>query len=209
LAAFAGAGIFDRYIFVHRDDGQKNTLETHFKSQFSADILSAVRWVRGGENRTNSVFNGLQLIGEQLSPEAFVFIHDGARPLISTQNILRINGALSEEYGVVLAHRTTDTILLTAAETRISGPNPTDPIPRDRRQYCGRDGLWIIETPQAFYFPKIFQDHRWAHDLQLQFSDDSSLFSGAIKIIESHDFNPKITFSGDLEYVGAVPLLRE
>ncbi|MDR2200926.1 MAG: 2-C-methyl-D-erythritol 4-phosphate cytidylyltransferase [Puniceicoccales bacterium] len=201
--AFVRTGIFDRYIFVHRDNTQKNILEKYFQDRILGNILSRVRWVLGGENRTNSVFNGLQLIREQLSSDAFVFIHDGARPLISSQNILRINGALSKECGVILAHRTTDTILLATAKDHVPFPPIADKIvfSKEQRQYCDRGKLWAIETPQAFYFPEIFKDYEQAHALQRSFSDDSSLFSGEIRILESKDFNPKITFVEDLEPV--------
>jgi 2-C-methyl-D-erythritol 4-phosphate cytidylyltransferase len=194
--AFRRTEIFDRYLFVYRDITQKEILEKFFQNDYSAEIRSQITWVSGGEERAFSVDNALLVIHSQFSTEAFVFIHDGARPLITAENILSINGLLSMEHGVVLAHRATDTMVEADIDGDIDEKNITT---KDQRKYLERTKLWALETPQAFYFPKIFKDYRAALQSKQRFTDDSSAFSGTIKILENKNSNLKITAPQDLE----------
>ncbi|MDR2812825.1 MAG: 2-C-methyl-D-erythritol 4-phosphate cytidylyltransferase [Puniceicoccales bacterium] len=192
---FRRTNIFDRYFFVYRDDLQKQALEKFFQNYYPAAVLSPITWVPGGEERVFSVYHALQVIYKQFSMEAFVFIHDGARPLITPDNIHALNASLSLERGVVLAHRVTDTIMATDA--------PGDST-KNQRHYLEREKLWALETPQAFYFPTIFEDYKTVGHP----TDDSSLFSGTIKILENKNLNLKITAPRDLELVQSkLPIL--
>jgi 2-C-methyl-D-erythritol 4-phosphate cytidylyltransferase len=193
---FRRTNIFDHYFFVHRDDPQKQALEKFFQNYYPAEVLLPITWIPGGSERMFSVHHALQVIHGQFSPEAFVFIHDGARPLTTRGNIYELNDSLSVERGVVLAHRVTDTIMTTDVS---SGSNDT--IVGDRRQYLKRSTLWALETPQVFYFPAIFKAYEAAILAQSHGTDDSSLFSGPIKILENRNSNLKITTLQDLKLV--------
>jgi 2-C-methyl-D-erythritol 4-phosphate cytidylyltransferase len=127
--------------------------------------------------------------------------------MVTAEQILAIDALLSPEWGVVLGHRATDTIIAAAAENNpetdrknpITTAHPPLTISAQRRQYLRRDALWILETPQAFYFPTIFRDYGAAIRSQRHFTDDSSIFSGTIKILENNRPNLKITAQQDLE----------
>jgi 2-C-methyl-D-erythritol 4-phosphate cytidylyltransferase len=193
---FRRADIFGHYFFVHRDDSQKQVLENFFKDRYPPEVLSQITWILGGEERMFSVHGALQVIHKQFSEEAFVFIHDGARPTITVENIHNLNASLSMEQGAVLAHRATDTIMAVDMAEDIDEKDITT---RNQRRYLERTKLWVIETPQAFYFSQLFKDYCTALWSKRWFTDDSSVFSGTIKLIKNHSRNLKITYPQDID----------
>ncbi|MDR0417840.1 MAG: 2-C-methyl-D-erythritol 4-phosphate cytidylyltransferase [Puniceicoccales bacterium] len=192
---FRRTDVFCHYFFVHRDDFQKQILENFFQDYYSSEILSQITWVLGGKERMFSVHGALQVIHKQFSGEAFVFIHDGARPMITDENIHDLNVSLSVERGAVLAHRAIDTIMAVDMAENI---DEKDITVRNRRRYLERTKLWIIETPQAFYFPQLFKNYCTALWGKRRFTDDSSIFSGTIKLVENRGLNLKITYPEDI-----------
>jgi 2-C-methyl-D-erythritol 4-phosphate cytidylyltransferase len=207
LEAFCQAKNFDRYLLVYRDESQKNFFENFVKKNYSAVELAKIVWVAGGPERMFSVFNALEFVHERLRADAFIFIHDGARPMLTAAQILAIDALLSPKCGVTLGHRATDTIIAATAgndpeidcKNPITTAQPPFTISAQQRQYLRRDTLWVLETPQAFYFPAIFRDYGAAIHSQQHFNDDSSDFSGTIKILENNRPNLKITSPQDLE----------
>jgi 2-C-methyl-D-erythritol 4-phosphate cytidylyltransferase len=218
--AFRKTEIFDRYFFVYRDDAQREKLEIFFRDHYFAETLSRITWVSGGQERALSVYGALEAIREQFSTEAFVFIHDGARPLVTAKHILGINALLSTEWGVVLGHRATDTMVTMIPKSNNNTVKNSDsyrakdPVwsalstvevtEMAQRHYPIRKTLWALETPQAFYFPLIFEDYKVAIRSGRHLTDDSSVFSGTIKFLENSDLNLKITTSQDLELLQAI-----
>jgi 2-C-methyl-D-erythritol 4-phosphate cytidylyltransferase len=203
--AFRNARIFDRYFFVYRDLIQREKLEIFLKNHYSAEILSQVTWIPGGQERALSVYGALEAIHRQFTTEAFVFIHDGARPLVTAEHILSVNALLSKDCGIVLGHRLSDTVV---AVSQKNGNNITQKSPPNvevsgmgQRSYPIRETLWALETPQAFYFPAIFEDYKAAIRLGRHWTDDSSVFSGTIKFLENRDLNPKITVPQDWDFL--------
>jgi 2-C-methyl-D-erythritol 4-phosphate cytidylyltransferase len=73
-----------------------------------------------------------------------------------------------------------------------------------QRNYPIRETLWALETPQAFYFSTIFEDYKTAIRLERHLTDDSSAFSGTIKILENSDLNLKITVPRDLKFLQSI-----
>jgi 2-C-methyl-D-erythritol 4-phosphate cytidylyltransferase len=209
LEAFRSAGNCDRYLIVHRGEAQKKCFENFIKKYYSAEERAKISWITGGPERMFSVFNALQFIHSQLHGHSFVFIHDGARPMITAEHILAIDALLSPEWGIALGHRVTDTIVAAAPENRpqtaspgiISAAHPPpSTLPAHRRRYLQRDALWALETPQAFYFPAIFEDYGTAIHSQRHCTDDSSVFRGTMKILQNNYPNLKITAPEDGEF---------
>ncbi|MDR1590966.1 MAG: 2-C-methyl-D-erythritol 4-phosphate cytidylyltransferase [Puniceicoccales bacterium] len=208
--AFRSAGIFDRYFFVYRDIVQREKLEIFLKNRYSAEVLSQVAWISGGQERALSVYGALEVIYKQFSVEAFVYIHDGARPLVTVEHILSIDALLSEDCGVVLGHRPTDTTVIVTSKssndiTKNSLSN-VEVTEMAQRSYPIRETLWALETPQAFYFPAIFKDYKAAIRLGRHLTDDSGVFSGTIKFLENRDLNLKITVPRDLFFLQSINL---
>ena len=188
LEAFILSGLFERYFFVYRDDEQKIQLQAYIQKHFPK-YIEIISWISGGKTRYESVFHALQHIAAHAEHESYVFIHDGARPLLNVKNLHQLNQALSTETGATLAHRVTDTTLEVAENTT-------------QRKYLQRDHLWAIETPQAFYFPRLFEDYQRIMAQHAQnYTDDTSLYSGPLKLIENRHLNPKLTYACDLALI--------
>ena len=100
----------------------------------AADKVRAL--VPGGAERYNSVYNGLEAIQW---PCDYVFIHDGARPLITEEMLEKLFRAVQEYKAVVAASPSKDTVKITDD----SGFVQSTP---------DRSRVWNIQTPQCFEY---------------------------------------------------------
>jgi 2-C-methyl-D-erythritol 4-phosphate cytidylyltransferase len=125
----------------------------------------------------------------------FVFIHDGARPLIQTDAILRLFKAVQTDKAAVLAHPLNDTIkrIPTAGQLKTQ---PLEDLERDR--------LWAMETPQAFAFPQILQAYTQVREAGLTVTDDTAAAAHIglhATLVHNTSPNPKITTPEDLAFL--------
>ena len=91
--------------------------------------------VAGGEHRSESVANALELCGGEI-----VVVHDAARPLITPELIDAVVGELGADQdaaGVIAATPVSDTIKETDNRGQV-------------QRTLDRSGLWAVQTPQAF-----------------------------------------------------------
>ena len=95
--------------------------------------------VPGGAERYNSVYNGLEAIQW---PCDYVFIHDGARPLITEEMLEKLFRAVQEYKAVVAASPSKDTVKITDD----SGFVQSTP---------DRSRVWNIQTPQCFEYELV------------------------------------------------------
>ena len=95
--------------------------------------------VEGGALRTDSVRRGLEALAED-APD-IVLIHDAARPLVAPRHVRPLLDALRDADGAAPALPVSDT--LKRAEGGVV------------RETAPRDGLFRIQTPQAFGFAAI------------------------------------------------------
>src|SRR3974390_499406 len=89
----------------------------------------------GGETRADSVRAGLaEVPGDAL----VVLVHDAARPLVPPDVIERVLAPLAEGWdGAVPGLRVVDTLKRVSADGAVA-------------ETVSRDGLWAVQTPQAF-----------------------------------------------------------
>jgi len=135
----------------------------------------------GGKRRQDSVLNGLNCLGNC----DWVVIHDGARPLVTAEMIVRGLEAAKESGTAVAAVPVTDTIKLAGADDFVMGTPP-------------RRNLWAVQTPQVFRFDIISEVHRRAEGLA---TDDAALVEKSgyrVKLYMGSYDNIKITTPGDL-----------
>ncbi|MDG2522071.1 bifunctional 2-C-methyl-D-erythritol 4-phosphate cytidylyltransferase/2-C-methyl-D-erythritol 2,4-cyclodiphosphate synthase [Caulobacter segnis] len=95
--------------------------------------LDGWRSVTGGASRAASVRNGLAAL--TADGETPVLIHDAARPFLTSRHITELLAALEDADGAAPALPVADTL------KRLEG---------DRVSTTSRDGLWRVQTPQAF-----------------------------------------------------------
>jgi len=149
------------------------------------ELKNEIKLVPGGEQRQNSVYNGLQAIDKKTDT---VVIHDAVRPFIQSEEIkLCILGA-KKFSACIPGIPVSDTIKRVGKSGFIE-------------KTLVRDNIWLAQTPQAFKYELIIRAHEAArHDGYIG-SDDSLLVERLgidVKIINGSKNNIKITVREDL-----------
>ncbi|MFC1699018.1 2-C-methyl-D-erythritol 4-phosphate cytidylyltransferase [Candidatus Omnitrophota bacterium] len=141
----------------------------------------------GGATRQQSVFNALSAIEDC----DYLLIHDGVRPLVNQEIILRVVKELRRFNAVSCAVRAVDTIV------EAKGAFLTKSLRRNQ--------LWQIQTPQAFKLDWLIQAHRQARKEKIfNASDDAQLvlrYRGKVRLTEGSYLNLKVTHPLDLKLV--------
>ncbi|MCX5751429.1 MAG: 2-C-methyl-D-erythritol 4-phosphate cytidylyltransferase [Candidatus Saganbacteria bacterium] len=155
-----------------------------------------VKLAEAGERRQDSVYNGLQKVTEGCD---IVVIHDGARPLVTSQ-LIRASIAGAALHGAsVVAVSVKDTIKEVSAEGFIL--NTAD-----------RSLLWAAQTPQTFKYHLIKEAYEKAKSDGFFVTDDASLVERLgypVKIVEGSYENIKVTTPEDLAVAEQILRLRK
>lgn len=143
----------------------------------------------GGSSRQESVYNGLNMLSEILSPNDIVLIHDGARPIVKEELIDSLIKALDTYQGATTAISSKDTIAM------------VDNTHMEMVGVLDRSQVYRIQTPQAFHFGIIKEAHEMFKGKNV--TDDSQLLQGVfpIKIVLGDDSLVKITTMEDIKYL--------
>lgn len=148
--------------------------------------------IAGGASRQVSVRLGLEALAAE-APD-IVLIHDGVRPFVAPPLIDRLLQAVGRADGAIPALPVTDTVKRVAAGGRVIETVP-------------RDGLWTVQTPQAFRFSALLEAHRRAAmDDPDRFTDDASIaeWDGlTVAIVPGDPMNRKLTTAADIAEAGA------
>ena len=156
------------------------------------------RIVSGGAERYNSVFNGLAAAD---SGTSFVFIHDGARPMVTPGMIETLFNEVKEKGAVVAACPVKDTIKVTDHEGAVvSTPD--------------RSTLWAVQTPQVFDYNLISGAYaRMMAARDRSVTDDAMVaekYSEAkVWLADTGSSNIKITTADDLLIASALLARRD
>ncbi len=172
----------------------KNAVLLDSKSKILIEQLKKERnlsidFVQGDKTRQSSVFNALDFIQKSGIKPDVVLIHDGARPFVSRQII--------------------ENVLNSVFETGASVPGI---IPIDTQKQVDEDGfitehlvrnsLRSVQTPQGFFFEKLYKAHQKAKSDEKEYTDDTEIwgrYEGKVKIVEGDIKNIKITYPKDLK----------
>ena len=148
--------------------------------------------VEGGKERYHSVYHGIQAISDC----DYLFIHDGARPLITEEILKRGYRAVQNTYACVTGMPVKDTIKIANEKGEITvTPN--------------RDLIWMIQTPQIFAYSlikeayeRLIEQEHTLEERGIKITDDAMVvetFAGhKIKLVEGSYLNIKITTPEDL-----------
>ncbi len=150
--------------------------------KYGVTKLKAV--VKGGETRQQSIFNAYREVSKKTR---YVAVHDGARPLVSPENIKQCIRDASIFGGAVLGVPVKDTI------KNVDGGLITDTP--DRRK------LYITQTPQIFRKDIYVKGINFANSHELDFTDDCQLAEAVgakVAMTESSYRNIKITTPEDI-----------
>ena len=154
--------------------------------------------VPGGTERYLSVWEGLKeakrLLNDQYGQAgegSYLFIHDGARPLVDDGILERCLADARQYHACVAAMPVKDTIRI-ADDNAFSLETPA------------RRSVWQIQTPQVFSFPLVYESYRKLIDAgAADVTDDAMVVeresSVRAKLTEGSYRNLKITTPEDLE----------
>ena len=140
--------------------------------------------VVGGEQRQDSVYNGFSSLEEGTD---IVVVHDGVRPFTTPQMIIATVKAAQQHGAAITAIPVSDTVKQ-AADGFV-------------KQTVSRDGLWRVQTPQAFQCGLLQQAFKKAKKDSYYGTDEGSLveyLGERVKIVPGSELNIKITRKEDL-----------
>lgn len=146
--------------------------------------------VPGGAERYLSVYNGLM----NATDSDYVWIHDGARPCIDGEMLIRLRDAVLKHKAVVAAVPSKDTVKI-ADDSQFVKSTPN------------RNLVWNVQTPQIFRLKLLEQAYAELMSLQEHpiITDDAMIVEqfGDIPVrLEMGDYNNiKVTTPEDIELV--------
>jgi 2-C-methyl-D-erythritol 4-phosphate cytidylyltransferase len=142
--------------------------------------------VEGGAHRHLSVVEGLSAVPETA---AMIGVHDAARPLVTGAMIERCLENARNNGAAACARRINDTLKRINDEGFI-----VDSV--------DRTNLWAVETPQIFRADLLREAYRQVAEEGSYVTDETSAVQAAgapVALVETPEWNGKITFPGDLE----------
>lgn len=147
--------------------------------------------VPGGKERYHSVYEGLK----NIENSDYVFIHDGARPMITPEIIARLQETVQKEDTAVAGMPVKDTIKIVDDDNYV--------VETPERKY-----VWQVQTPQCFSFPIIYEAYAAVIEDEEAglpippITDDAMVLTYVsdheIKMVEADYRNIKITTPEDL-----------
>ena len=152
-----------------------------------------IDFITGGKSRQESVYLALNHLKNKIPFDSIVHIHDGARPYLTQELIVRITET-AKEYGAAVPGLV---------------PVDTQKVVDENGQiecHLKREKLIAVQTPQAFEFEAILKCHDLAKDSGNVFTDDSEIWdaypeitgSRKIRVVQGEAENIKITFPKDI-----------
>lgn len=143
----------------------------------------------GGQERVHSVLNALQYLLEIASEDDWVFVHDAARPCVSSSSLIQlVDTAILENTSAILAIQVRDTLKYVADQPKIE-------------KTVSRDCLWQAQTPQIARLGVLKNaiEKALAHNIVI--TDEASALEYAgheVQVVQGRADNIKITYPDDL-----------
>ncbi len=209
-----GASIKKQYILLNEKEILAYTVEVFEKCRMVDDIivvvseeeisyvkeniidryqLSKVKKVTaGGRERQDSVYSGLLAADPATN---YVMIHDGARPFITEETIVKCLQKAKDTGASIAAVPVKDTIKVCSLNSHKVEKTPD------------RSTLWSVQTPQVFDFKMLVEAYEYVNEKGLQVTDDSmaaEAFGKEVYIIEGDYTNIKVTTPEDLIIARAI-----
>lgn len=181
LSAFQSCYLIKEIVVVCREQDMERINEIVAEKDFS----KAKKLVAGGSSRAESVRNGVRAASEKAE---YYAIHDGARPLITVEEIQRVVEAAFETGAATLGTSVKDTIKI------VDGFNNIESTPL-------RSQLRAVQTPQVFEKDLYTFALENAGDSVINFTDDCALIEnmgGEVLVVKGSEENIKLTTPVDI-----------
>ena len=195
VAAFQACAAVDGIVLVTRPE----------KQEIFHELARTEGWTKlravlpGGTQRHLSVWNGLQTLAAEGTAGGYVAVHDGARPLVTPDIITRCLDLARTAGAACCASPVTDTLKRADAHGRIASG-------------VDRTNLWAMQTPQIFAADALVQAYRAVMDAGEAVTDETSALERIgqpVALLDSGDFNLKITYPQDLELARHLLAMRQ
>ncbi len=181
LRAFQKCYLIKEIVIVCREQDRDRIKELVEENGFT----KISQLVLGGASRAESVRNGVNAANEKAK---YFAIHDGARPLITVEEIERVVEAAFETGAATLGTAVTDTIKI------VDGFNKIESTPL-------RSQLRAVQTPQVFEKDLYTFALENAGDNAINFTDDCALIEnmgGEVEVVKGSLENIKLTTPVDI-----------
>ena len=136
----------------------------------------------GGKERQDSIYNALVNVEAE-----YIFVHDGARPLVDQAIIARLKDKVVNHPAVICGVKTKDTL------KRVANNEVTDTLDREE--------IISVHTPQAFKGDLLKRAYEHARARNLTVTDDSMMVEAlgqTVFVTESSYDNIKLTTIEDV-----------
>ncbi len=150
-------------------------------------FLKPLTLVSGGNERQDSVFNGLSAI-KNPSNDDLILIHDGVRPFVDDDCIHSSIESARKNGAAIVALPAFETIKKVRTDNTISTT-------------LNRNEIWLAQTPQTFQHEIIIKAHNYVRSHSIPVTDDASCveaMGGTVHIVPGSRRNIKITQPEDL-----------
>jgi 2-C-methyl-D-erythritol 4-phosphate cytidylyltransferase len=142
----------------------------------------------GAGERSGSVLAGLRALPREVGDDAFVLVHDAARPCVRSDDIARLVEHGAAAGGGLLAAPVRDTLKRADGETRVAATEP-------------REARWRALTPQLFRRGELVAALERAQAEGITITDESMAMERAGHrplLVEGAESNIKVTTPADL-----------
>ncbi len=181
-------------VFLKHPDVSQLIVATHPQDKewprMAVNDPSVIR-IDGGQERCHSVWNGLEYLKQQsLTADAWVMVHDAARPCVSSEEITKLIKCVDgHRLGGILGAPVVDTIKQVKQGEIV--------------KTVDRSQLWRALTPQMFRFGVLYRALQKIVATNTLVSDEAMavefLDEGQPLMIEGSNRNIKVTYPEDIE----------
>jgi 2-C-methyl-D-erythritol 4-phosphate cytidylyltransferase len=150
----------------------------------------AVTLTAGGPTRQDSIYNGLALVDQDV-----VVVQDAARPMVTSDLVLKVLGALGEFDAAVPGLPMDETLKRFDDNAQLV------------LETVDRSTIWRAQTPAAFRTDSLKDAHERAKSEGFIATDEAQLierYGGKVTMVEGSRVNLKVTWPGDFEVAEAL-----
>lgn len=166
--------------------------------EFSALPVAAeanIRVAIGGNERADSVRDGLEALAERAAHDDWVLVHDAARPCLRREDLDCLLDALDDDaVGGLLASPLADTLKRADSDEKVAATVP-------------RAKLWRAFTPQMFRYGLLVEALKQAQQQGAVVTDEAAAIERlghAPRLVAGHADNLKVTLPEDLAIAEAI-----
>ena len=182
LLTFQRAPEIDEIIPILAEEEMEHCLEGVIEHYHITKVRTLVA---GGKERQDSVYQGLQKVGEETE---VVLVHDGVRPFVTSTMIKESVELAKKGICAVVGVPLKDTIKEVNAEGKVV-------------KTMERSRLWAIQTPQAFPAKTLKRVYEESYKQKMHGTDDATFAERAgldVHVIMGSYDNIKVTTPEDL-----------